>query len=249
MSPLLLGFLSLVILGTSFLSGLFGMAGGLILIGVLIATLPLPTAMMIHGVTQIASNGWRAALWWRHVRWRIALAYAAGGISAFALWSAVLYVPDKALALICLGIAPFLPKLLPRRFTPDPARPSHGIAYGVVCTSLMLLTGAAGPILDGFFLSGGLARRESLATKGACQVFGHGLKLIYFGSMIANPGALEADIVGVALAATLVGTFLAKHLIERMSDGQHRTWSWRIVAGISAYYVAHGCCLLANPVG
>src|SRR3954463_13626565 len=55
--------LGLLMVGTAFLSGLFGMAGGLILIGVLLALMPLPTAMVLHAITQMASNGWRAFLW------------------------------------------------------------------------------------------------------------------------------------------------------------------------------------------
>ena len=52
---------------TAFLSGIFGMAGGLILMGVLLALMPVPAAMMLHGVTQLASNGWRAFLWRDHI--------------------------------------------------------------------------------------------------------------------------------------------------------------------------------------
>ena len=59
MSPLLIATLCLTMVATSFLSGIFGMAGGMILIGVLLALLPLPEAMVLHGVTQMASNGWR----------------------------------------------------------------------------------------------------------------------------------------------------------------------------------------------
>ena len=70
MSLALTAILLATMVGTSFLSGIFGMAGGLILVGVLLAILPLPAAMMLHGVTQLASNLWRASLWWRHIRWR-----------------------------------------------------------------------------------------------------------------------------------------------------------------------------------
>ena len=38
------------------------MAGGLVLIGVLLALLPLPEAMALHAITQMASNGWRGLL-------------------------------------------------------------------------------------------------------------------------------------------------------------------------------------------
>ena len=48
-------------LGTSFLSGIFGMIGGLVLMGVLLLFLPVPAAMTLHAITQMTANGWRAA--------------------------------------------------------------------------------------------------------------------------------------------------------------------------------------------
>ena len=77
MTPLVVSALCAAMVATAFLSGIFGMAGGLILIGILLVMLPVPDAMMLHGVTQFASNGWRALLWWRHVRWRAVAAYMA----------------------------------------------------------------------------------------------------------------------------------------------------------------------------
>src|SRR3546814_4824232 len=97
MSPLLIAGICTVIVGTSFLSGIFGMAGGMVLVGVLLAVLPVPEAMALHAVTQMASNGWRAVLWWRHVRWRVVAAYLAGCAVALAVWSVWLFVPRKPL--------------------------------------------------------------------------------------------------------------------------------------------------------
>ena len=68
MSPLVTAALILTMVGTSLLSGVFGMAGGLVLVGVLLVLLPVPDAMALHAVTQIASNAWRATLWWRRIR-------------------------------------------------------------------------------------------------------------------------------------------------------------------------------------
>ncbi|MEY9137494.1 hypothetical protein ACVIWV_006254 [Bradyrhizobium diazoefficiens] len=52
MTPMMIAALGLLMVATAFLSGLFGMAGGLILIGVLLALMPLPTAMVLHAITQ-----------------------------------------------------------------------------------------------------------------------------------------------------------------------------------------------------
>src|SRR5260370_777883 len=57
MTPLMITALGLLMVATAFLSGLFGMAGGLILIGVLLTILPLPSAMVLPKATcQVASD-------------------------------------------------------------------------------------------------------------------------------------------------------------------------------------------------
>jgi uncharacterized membrane protein YfcA len=247
MTPAFIALVSLVMVATSLLSGVFGMAGGLILVGVLLALMPVPDAMVLHAVTQIASNGWRAALWIRHARLRIVAAYAAGCLAALVLWSVVRFVPSRPLALIALGASPFLLHLLPRRWRPDAGNPRHGAACGAASMSLMLLTGVAGPLLDSFFLGGRLDRRAIVATKAACQVLGHGLKLAYFGSVIADPGSIDPAMAAAAILASLLGTMLARRLLEAMTDQQFRLWAGRIVTSIACYYVAHGSWLLVAP--
>jgi uncharacterized membrane protein YfcA len=248
MTPLTVTLLLGVMVATSLLSGIFGMAGGLILVGVLLALLPLPEAMALHAVTQIASNLWRGALWVGHVRWRVVAAYALGCVGAVAVWSVLRFVPDKPLALLCLGVSPFLLKLLPRRAQPDPERPAHGVGYGLASMSLMLLTGVAGPLLDSFFLGGRLDRHAIVATKAACQVLGHGLKLLYFGGLIAGAAALDPWVAGGAVAASLLGTVAAKPLLAALTERQYRLWAGRIVTGIAVFYIAQGTFLWAWPL-
>jgi uncharacterized protein len=48
-----------VVIVTSMISGVFGMAGGLILMLILGQLLSVPAAMVLHGITQFFSNGWR----------------------------------------------------------------------------------------------------------------------------------------------------------------------------------------------
>src|SRR4051812_50065883 len=70
--------LGALMVATAFLSGLFGMAGGMILIGVLLMLMPLPTAMVLHAITQMASNGWRAFLWRAPIPPRAGVVYLFG---------------------------------------------------------------------------------------------------------------------------------------------------------------------------
>ena len=244
MTPLVMTLLCLVMVATSFLSGLFGMAGGMILVGVLLAVLPVPTAMVLHAVTQMASNGWRALLWCAHVRWRAVLAYVVGCAVALAAWSLTRYVPDKATALVLLGVTPFLARLAPADLKPDPDSPVQGVVYGVICMALMLLTGVAGPLLDTYFLGGRLDRREIVATKAMCQIASHGLKLGYFGGIIDQAATLDPVFAALAILASMLGTVLAKRFLEAMTDTQYRRWANRLITAVASYFVAHGAYLL-----
>lgn len=246
MSAALIATLLATMVATSFLSGIFGMAGGLVLMGVLLALLPLPTAMALHAVAQIASNGWRGLLWIGHVRWRAAGAYIIGCLLALVVWTLVRYVPSKPLALLALGSTPFLLYLLPERFKPDPENLAHGAIYGAACMSLMLLTGVAGPLIDRYFLGGRLGRKEIVATKAVCQVFGHGAKLVYFGSLIEQAASVDPWLAGAVVIASMIGTMLAKPVLEHLSDANYRIWATRIVTTIACAYLAHGTYLLAT---
>src|SRR4029453_17715822 len=137
---------------TSFLSGIFGMAGGMILMGLLLALMPLPAAMVLHAVTQVTSNGWRAWLWRAHIDWRIVGIFSAGSLVTALVFAAVAAIPSKGLALIILGLTPFLALALPERARLNVAKPAHAVVAGVICMALQLVAGVSGPILDTFFI-------------------------------------------------------------------------------------------------
>src|SRR5690349_18686890 len=110
------------VLATSFLSGIFGMAGGMILLGILLLALDVAPAMVLFGVTQAASNGWRTALWRRYVNWPIVGQYVVGSLLAFGLMKIIAFFPDKAMIYLGLGIMPFLADLLPHPLRMDITR-------------------------------------------------------------------------------------------------------------------------------
>ena len=246
MSALLAVGLSLLMIGTALLSGVFGMAGGLILVGVLVVLMPLPQAMVMHAVTQMASNGWRALLWRQHIAWKTAFASFAGSLVALGLWSVWLYVPDKAVALLLLGASPFIVRAIPESVLPRTLGPGQMLGGSVVCMMLMLVTGVTGPLLDTLFLRSPLQRKQIIATKAACQLFSHTLKLVYFGALIEQSGSVEPWFLAVAVASSMIGTSLGKLLLEKLSDKQFRTWSNRIITTIATYYVGYSLFLMVR---
>jgi len=244
MTPLMIAALGALMVATAFLSGLFGMAGGMILIGVLLALMPLPTAMVLHAITQMASNGWRAFLWRAHIRWRPVAIYLLGCALALAAWSITRYVPDKPIALLMLGVTPFMARLAPSGLKPDPDSVWQGALYGTICMGLMLMTGVSGPLLDTYFLGAKFDRRSIIATKATCQVASHFTKLIYFGSIIDQAATLDPVLAVVAVAASMLGTTLSRRVLEAMSDQQFRRWANRLITTVASYYIIYGSWLL-----
>ena len=235
MTSLMIAALGALMVATAFLSGLFGMAGGL---------MPLPTAMVLHAITQMASNGWRAFLWRAHIRWRPVFVYLIGCALALGVWSIARYVPDKPIALLLLGITPFLARLTPKSLKPNPDSIVQGSFYGFICMGLMLMTGVSGPLMDTFFLGGNFGRRAVVATKATCQVASHFTKLIYFGGIVDQAATLDPVLAAVAIAASMLGTTLARRILEAMSDAQFRTWANRLITTVASYYILYGSWLL-----
>jgi len=243
----LLAILGVSSLVTSFISGILGMAGGMILMGILLALMPLPAAMMLHGVTQFASNAWRATLLRHDVDWRILRGYCYGALLALAAFTAVHLVVGKALALVIMGLTPFLTLALPERLHLNVERRGHPFGCGIVCTALALTAGVSGPILDVFFVRSKMRRHAVVATKATTQSFSHVLKIFYFGMVVSLKGGHIEPWVGVMMVVlALTGTTLSRNVLERMNDASFRWWTRWTVMGIGLLYLGNGIVLLAR---
>jgi uncharacterized membrane protein YfcA len=240
--------LTAAVLTTSFLSGIFGMAGGIILMGILLAMMPLAPAMVLHGATQLTSNAWRAWLWRSEIRWGIFACYTAGALAAAIAFMAVSYAPSKPVTLIAIGAISFIGLWLPGRFAPDITRFWHAVGIGGVCTALHLVAGISGPILDVSFVRTDLNRRETVATKAVVQALGHLLKVIYFGQLLATSGeAVAPAALALALVLAVIGTQLSRSVLDAITDTQFRRWSRGLIVGIAAACMIQGLYLLGTP--
>ncbi|HJQ55700.1 MAG TPA: TSUP family transporter [Vineibacter sp.] len=248
MSAAAIAAVAVTVVLTSFLSGIFGMAGGLILLGVLLLMLDVTQAMILFGITQLGSNGWRALLWRRHVAWRLVGSYVVGALAMFALMKLVAFLPDKAMVYIGLGLIPIVGDLVPPRWRPDITRRFMPFVCGAFIMALQLMAGAAGSVLDLFFQKSPLGRKEIVATKAITQVIAHVCRIVYFGSF----AVLDADLLpwwtyAGAVVLALTGTTLAAGVLHRMTDASFRQWSRWLILTISVVYLGRGLWLLVAP--
>ena len=225
------------VLATAVLSGVIGMAGGLLLMAVLVTLLPVASAMILHGAVQAASNGARFLFLREHVMWGILPLYAVGAVIALLLFVWVAFVPDPALVLILVGCFPWLARLLPTLRGLDVRRPVTAAACGATVTAAQLLAGASGPLLDAFYLRTEVDRRSIVATKALTQSAGHVVKIGYYAWVSTavldefSAAGVSAWLVGAAIVLAVLGARVGTQLLEKFDDRQfRRVTSWVILA-------------------
>jgi uncharacterized membrane protein YfcA len=228
--------IGIFIVAGSFLSGVFGMAGGMVVIGVLLIYFDVATAMILFSIIQLTANGLRAFQWWSFVRWDIIWLYCVGGAVAFAILRFIEFIPDKALVYLLLGLMPFAVDLLPKTWRPDIEWRGVPFFTGIFTTIIQFISGVGGPFLDIFFQKSKLDRKTTLATKAIAQTASHVLRLVYFVSLTGF-GTLETLPVVVAIVLALGGTMLAPYVIERMTDDGFRQWTRFVIYTICTIYL------------
>ncbi len=119
-----------VVFFTSLLSGVFGMAGGLVLLWFLLVIFPAGTAMAVHGVIQLTANGSRAWLSRHFIVWRIVALMTLGVTSAAGLLLLFNYAPNAATVSLLIGLMPLLVWMPKHWFQLDAKRPSHAVCCG-----------------------------------------------------------------------------------------------------------------------
>jgi uncharacterized membrane protein YfcA len=248
MSLIVTAIILLATLATAFLSSIFGMLGGLILMGILASLLPIASAMVLHGLIQLTSNGYRAWLNHTYIVWPIVSTLFIGNIVALTALVWVAFTPDRITVLLALGLLPYIAWALPRNMALDVSKKPIGLLAGAVVVATNLLAGVGGPILDVFFQRVRLTRHQVVATKAVAQALGHISKIVFYGGLVASASGqdwLSPYLLSAAIIASIIGTTLGKRVLDNMRDASFFTWTQRILLSVGAVLIGRAICLLA----
>lgn len=242
MSPIIAFALLVTVLITSFISGIFGMAGGLILMAALTALVPVATAMVVHGAVQMVSNGYRAILWRKYVVWKIFRRYAMGSIAAILLLFAVSWRPEATAVYLLLAAAAFTVWIPKNWIDIDVQRRGQAETAGFLLQMMNTLAGVTGPLLDIFFARTEMDRRAVVATKAVTQVFAHLVKVAFWGSALWSAETLNslppAWFFIAAVPLSMLGTTLGGKLLEKMTDIDFRRWMRLLVSAVGVFMLS-----------
>ena len=225
---------------TSLLSGIFGMAGGLILLWVLLFLMPVATAIAVHGLVQMVANGSRAWFSRAYVDGRILAILCAGLVAAAGVLLLVDYRPSLVVVSIVVGLMPILVWLPVNRLQLDASRPMHAFVCGIISGGLAIGVGVSGPIIDIFFIRTEMDRRTVIATKAAVQFLTHATKVAFYWDAALTLSTEGWLAVAAAAPIAILGTRAGNVILHRMTDANFRTWTRWIVTVIGAVYFIRG---------
>tara|TARA_B100001057_G_C22855879_1_gene952645 strand:- start:3049 stop:3717 length:669 start_codon:yes stop_codon:yes gene_type:complete len=221
------------------------MLGGLILIGLLVVILPLQQAMILHGLIQLTSNGYRAWLNRKDISWTIIYTLVIGNVCALFGFFLVAFVPDKITVILVLGLLPYITWALPSSVLNITKKPI-GLLAGVSVVGSNIISGTGGLVLDVFFQRANMTRHQVVATKAVAQSLGHIAKIIFFGLLSTPTLNIWPSywLIAFAVASSVVGTTLGKKTLDRIDDGEFFLWTQRIILIIGAFFISYACYMM-----
>ena len=235
-------------LATAFLSSIFGMLGGLILMGILVSLMQVGPAMILHGLIQMTSNGYRAWLNRKDINLKIIGTLFIGNVLAMVVLFFIAFVPDRITVLLALGILPYIAWSMPSNFAFDVTKTPVGIAAGIVVVGTNLLAGVGGPLLDVFFQKVEMTRHQVVATKAVAQFLGHVSKVIFFGGLAASSSSENWPafwLLIIAMAVSVIGTTLGKRVLDKINDKTFFSWTQRIMLTVGGIMIARAIYLIS----
>ena len=235
------------VLCTAIISGIVGMAGGLILMAILVTLLPIQSAMILHGLVQAWSNGARFWILRSHMSWSIVPLYCIGALVPITIFMSITFIPEPGVVLVLIGLFPVLSQTIPRLGGFDITRPSTSLICGASVTTTQLLAGASGPILDVFYVNSPLNRYQIIATKAFTQTLGHIVKCAYYIMIVASADFsisrntdLSVGILFFSVLMAILGARIGTYFLRYVNEEQFTKLTRKIILILGLLCIAKG---------
>lgn len=225
---------------TAAISGVAGFGGALLLLPLLVAKIGVTQAVPLLTVAQFIGNLSRAGFGFSKICWKPVGLFLLGAIP-FSIAGACSFVrlPNELVvrsigAAILLFVALQYYSLL---------KIGNGrallIGGGSVVGFVSGLVGSAGPLGAAVFLSLGLPPTAYIASEAVTALAMHGTKALVYRHYIelGREFWLLAVLMGIAM---VIGTWLAKRVVENIPREMFRRFVTILLAVIASYMVTHG---------
>lgn len=205
---------------SSFISGVAGMGGGILLLTIMLPMFPLQVVIPLHGVIQLTSNTSRVLISFRDIDVKVFTLFTLG-----ALIGSLLVLPFdmefhsnsiKMLLVVTILLFTWLPlNNIVLRFK------GKFFIIGVISSFLSNFIGATGPLSAPFFLHSHLKKSHFVVTKAACQLPIHLFKVIIY---VVSGFVLKDWIFHIITAMPLVitGNIMGKCVTQKIDGDNYK---------------------------
>ena len=222
--------LPLAALVTSAISGMLGMAGGMLLLATMFCFLTHAETIPTHATVQLVSNSTRLVAFSRNIAWPTVARFVAGAIPGGVLGATLYFLWGtpaarepylKMLVGAYILVVTFLPK--PKK-TDGTTGQWEFLFIGFVAGVAALTVGAIGPLIAPVFARCGFAKEPLVATKAVCQAILHVAKLPVFIVAGAAGKFASFDFGQLGLLIVLMslmvipGTLIGKRMLKSISE-------------------------------
>lgn len=208
--------LILIAAGTSMLTAITGIGGGMMLIAIMPGFLPAAAIVPVHAAVQLFSNSSRAFFGWRFLRWEFVLGFVCGAIVGGAIAAGITreinlqYSPLFIAAYILYSVwGPKLKINIPTA--------GEFIVIGALQTGLSMIVGATGPLGQVALVRRGLQRDALVVSAALMMSFTHMIKIILFAVLGFSFVAHWKIIAGMSMAV-IAGAWLGTHIRYRIPE-------------------------------
>jgi uncharacterized protein len=212
-------------LTSALISGVTGLAGGVLLLSCLSLMFPIEVVIPLHALVQVLANLSRVLLLRPHIEWSIWRAFnlltiPAGLLGAYSVTFLPRDVIKGAVGLVVLLAAFYT--LKPKQNTVFQADLSTAgrqryVVLGAVSSLLGMVVGATGPLIAPFFMIAGLKRERFIATKSACQLTVQLIKTAIFAQLLDFTYQDYSAELGFTVCGVVLGTWVAKKALAKVN--------------------------------
>jgi uncharacterized membrane protein YfcA len=202
---------------TSFIAGVFGAAGGLLLLGGLAMVFPPTILIPIHTVVLVGDNVSRLIIMWRHVFRAALLPFFIGAALGAALGGKIFVsLPTTTLQFI-LGCSILVFVWMPKIAASGSMHARLG-AVGFAATFIGVFVSATGTLV-GPFINAACPddRRQMIATFSAAMGIVHICKLVAFG-LLGMTLAPYLPLMAAMVATASIGNLIGSRVLNRVPE-------------------------------
>lgn len=205
---------SLISFCTSLITGMIGVGGGLLLIGILPHFLPTNALIPVHGLTQMASNVSRAYFGRKAIQKEVIPKFLIGSFVGVGLFTLILHQITLSFIPLFIGVYILL-SLWSERFNVKMRQYENYYLIGFVQTGLSIVVGTTGQLAIAKLLKDFNDADKVVATSALLMSITHLLKSVvffYFGFVFFDYARLIFMMMSGSILGSYVGTKLRHKL-------------------------------------